>query len=125
MSKENVEAQVIRALDDIMDDAFRSRKPSIGRLATVQSIVDLGEGWHGYREIQKRLQSFLVTGSVFSFQLVARYPTIFEREGDSVRIAPGAFHVVVKHIGPRLAKVKKELSRRNSAGGLLNPSSSL
>lgn len=112
MSNNEVGNEVTRVLDDITREAFKTGRPSIGRLATVQSIVDLGEGWHNYRDIQKRLQSLLFTGSVFSFQLVARYPRVFERDGDNVRISPPAFRFVAKEIGPRLKKAKGAVDER-------------
>lgn len=105
-----IEEEVVRTMDAITKEAFKSGKPSIGRLATVQSIVDLGEGWHNYREIQNRLQTYLVTGSTFSFQLVARYPKVFERNGDEVRVSPLAFRFVAKQIKPRLRKAKNVLA---------------
>ena len=112
MSNNDARDEVTRVLDDITREAFKTGRPSIGRLATVQSIVDLGEGWHSYKDVQRRLQSLLITGSIFSFQLVARYPRVFERDGDNVRISPPAFRFVAKEIGPRLKKAKKDADER-------------
>ena len=109
------EEEVTRVLEELFREATKTKKPAIGRLATVQSMVDLGLGWHDYRDVQKRLQFHLATGSTFMFQLVARYPQVFEKDSKyQVRIAPSAFPFVKKQVMPMLRKLgytKRQVDR--------------
>ena len=108
MGKAQSREEALKALEDIITDARRTSRPSIGRIATVQSMIDLGNDWHDYKEIQKRLQGYLKTGSIFSLQLAVKYPNVFERgPGNRVRILPGAFQILARNVPRRFEELKR------------------
>ena len=107
MSKVQSEEEALKALQDIITNAKRTSRPSIGRIATVQSMIDLGNDWHDYKEIQKKLQGYLKTGSIFSLQLAIKYPRVFERDpANRVRIAPAAFEILAKNVPRRFKELR-------------------
>ena len=106
------EQEVIDVLDEITENSTPRGKPSPGRLATIQAMVDLGEDWHAYREVVDRMQSYFVSGGVYVFELARKYPAIFEKDaGNRVRIRPEAFPIVSKHVGSRLKQVLTEAKK--------------
>lgn len=110
MGRTEVEA----VLDVIVEDALSRPKPALGRIATVKSMVDLGVGLHSYRDVQKQLQKYLVTGGIYSFDLARRYPAVFVSEGNSVGIASQEWSAVKRLIGQRFEKVRAKASAKST-----------
>ena len=101
------EAEVVEVLDQIAKDSLRTGKLSLGRLATVQAMVDLGRGWHKYTEVARQLQRYIVTGGIYTFQLAGKYPSVFQQSEDHlVRINPDAFDLVAKNVKRKMKEVK-------------------
>lgn len=112
VSKEYIE----QVLDGMTQSALKGKKVTPGRIATIQCLVDLGEGWHSYTEVQKRLQTYLVSGAIFTIQLAKQYPTIFEIDEEyKVRIRPELFRLVARLIKPRTELVMNEHKMRKDA----------
>jgi len=103
------EEEVVAVLDQITRVSIGRGKPSLGRLATVQAMVDLGPGWHKYTEVSRRLQLYIVSGGIYVYEFVRKYPSVFEKnEANLVRINPDALNLVTKHVGKRMREVQEK-----------------
>ena len=73
--------------------------PTYPKIGTIKALVDLGVGWHDYREVQRELSKKFKTGNVYVFSLARQYPDLIEVNSDrQVRISPSALPVVKKVI---------------------------
>jgi hypothetical protein len=101
---------------ELKEEALRHKPvPSYGKIGTLKAMVDLGEGWHNYREIQRELTKFMSTGNVYVFQLAAMHPDLIERQGQedfrlSVKVPP----MVTKLIGQYALEVQRSVKRAKS-----------
>jgi hypothetical protein len=102
------EQKAVEILRTLFEDAT-GRRPTYAKIGTIKAMIDLGEGWHSYREIQKELSKVHPTGNVYVFYLARLYPELIEVDKERrVRITPKAFPIVKKTIG----KYAKEALRR-------------
>ncbi len=92
--------RISEILEDLFQDAMKHKPlPTYPKIGTIKAIVDLGEGWHDYREIQRELGKVHKTGNVYSLYLARRYPEMMEVDVEKrVRIRPEAFPIVKKAI---------------------------
>ena len=109
------DASVLKLLDQVANDSLATGKPSPGRLATIQAMVDLGNDWHKYTEVAKRMKHYISSGGIYSYELVRKYPDIFEKgPNNAVRIKPDAYDFVAQNISKRMRAVFGRMPRSNT-----------
>ncbi len=100
------QSRTIAALDEIASQSAAKGRPSLGRLATVRAMLDLGEKWQSYSEIHRAVAKYTKSQGDYMYELQRRYPNIFEKSPDNLlRIRPNAFETVKKHMPECWAKV--------------------
>ncbi len=88
-------------LEELFDEAMSHKPiPTYPKIGTIKAMVDLGEGWHHYSEIQRELGKFHKTGNVYTFYLARHFPELIEIDNQKrARIRPEAFTLVRKIVG--------------------------
>jgi hypothetical protein len=100
------EGLVLKVLDQVAKDSLATGRPSPGRLATIQAMVDLGNDWHKYTEVAKRMKHYVSSGGIYSYELVRKYPDVFEKGPHNVvRIKPEAYDFMAQNIPKRMRAV--------------------
>ena len=94
---------MVRSAKDILDALLKDAtgsKPSYAKIGTIKAMVDLGDDWHSYREIQRELGKVHSTGNVYVFYLARAYPELIELNDEKcARIRPAVLPVVSRVIG--------------------------
>ncbi len=86
--------------------------PTYGKVGTIKALVDLGEGWHNYREIQRELNRHTKTGNIYSFSLARQYPDLIETDGTGkFRINPEILSVIRPIINKHATLILKALEQ--------------
>jgi hypothetical protein len=117
------EEDVKNILEYLTDDAMKRTPPAYGQIGTIKAMVDLGNDWHSYHEVQRGLNKYLRTGNVFSFQLARHYPQLFEVElPEKVRIRPEAFSILKKLINTYANRILEAKSHSKGRMSSKNPS---
>ena len=102
---------VAAALDEITIHSLSRGKPALGRIATIQAMVDLGDRWQNHNEIQKAMKKYTSTGGDYMFDLARRYPLVLEKNNENlVRIRPEVFKAVAGYVPTCLQKLRDATS---------------
>ena len=101
-----------RTLEEITADALSKSKPPLGRIATIQAMVDLGPRWQAHGDIKKRLKAYTSSTGDYMFDLQRRYPFIIEKDqGNLLRIRPAVFPLVARVTSECLKRLQKAAER--------------
>lgn len=105
------EADILKMLQELTIQGLKHK--SIAKLATIKMMIDLGNDWHDYREIQRGLFKYVRTGNVYVFELSRRYPNIIMKDSSSneFKIVDEAFPIISKHINMKLELVLSKIEK--------------
>jgi len=112
------DAEIIKILETLTAEALRHKPtPSYGKIGTIKAMVDLGNEWRDYREIQRELGKYLKTGNVYVFDLMRIAPELIEKDDKNrVRIKPEVYPVVSQNINKYANKILKAIKlKKNSS----------
>ena len=107
---------MVRSIKDILDELLKDAmgsKPSYAKIGTIKAMVDLGDDWHSYREIQRELGKIHPTGNVYVFYLATAYPELIELNNEKcARIRPAVLPVARKFISKYAQEVLQVIAKK-------------
>ena len=106
-------------LDELFQEAMNRKPiPTYPKIGTLKAMVDLGDGWHTYNEVQRELVKVQWSGNIYSLYLARVYPDLIEVDPEKhVRIRPALYPVTKRLVKGYAEKILQAVAKKKQELG--------